>query len=347
MLVTPDSHAPEIAAFDSPLDDPNLERARIAHTLGSLADMPILGRFESAYRQKFRLKSWQYMTAVSDELFIAFVVGTAGFASNGFVYAVELATGKLHKKFAITPFSVGTQMAPTSTSGGHRFHTRGIDVAIESRGGRGFGTRIDAKTDDGTRLTARLDFGSARHDEHLAVCVPLPNGRWNYTHKFMGFGVSGDVTLGGNTYQFTPGAFGTMDFTKSYALRHAVWRWIAVCGKSKQGSTVALNLVDPTPDAPISENAAWIDGRLEPLSDVHLAVESPGAIDSPWSVCAASVDLSTRAIAHVEQKLDMPLIRHRLCHVVSSFSGHVRTKGGQIHDLENVVGIAEDNDTWW
>jgi hypothetical protein len=40
-------------------------------------------------------------------------------------------------------------------------------------------------------------------------------------------------------------------------------------------------------------------------------------------------------------------VKHRLRHVVSSFSGHVRTKRGQIHDLERIVGIAEDNDTWW
>jgi hypothetical protein len=54
-----------------------------------------------------------------------------------------------------------------------------------------------------------------------------------------------------------------------------------------------------------------------------------------------------RAIAHVEQKLDVPLVRHRLRHVVGAFSGRVRTASGQIHDLENVVGIAEDYDTWW
>ena len=49
----------------------------------------------------------------------------------------------------------------------------------------------------------------------------------------------------------------------------------------------------------------------------------------------------------VEQKLDVPLVRHRLRHVVTAFTGHVRTASGQVHDLERIVGIAEDNDTWW
>ncbi len=357
-LVSPDGKAPRVAAFDGPLAEPNLEDARIVHSLAPLADLPVLGRVESAYRQKFRLKSWQYMTAVSSgrasptsssgDLFVAFVVGTAGFASNGFIYAAELPSGRLYKKFAITPLSVGTVLAPTSTSGTHSFHARGLDISMVSReGGRAFATRVDGISAEGERIEARLDFDSKTTD-HLATCVPLPGGRWSYTHKQMAFGVSGTVTLDGRVFDFTPDrAFGTMDFTKQYALRHAVWKWVALCGRSKQGSIVGLNLVDPTPDAPISENAAWIDGKLEPLADVHLNVDAPGNIDSPWTVEAESVDLRTTAIAHVEQKLDLPLVRHRLRHVVSAFSGRVRTKRGQIHDLERIVGIAEDNDTWW
>jgi hypothetical protein len=346
-LVSPDDKAPRIAAFDGPLEAPNLEDAHIAHLLAPLANLPGLGRVESAYRQKLRLKSWQYMTAVSDNLFVAFIIGTAGFASNGFIYAAELPSGRLYKKFAITPLSVGVTIQPTSTAGTHTFHSKGLDISLQSRdGGRAFATRVDAISSDGGRIEARLDFAAPGND-HLSTCVPLPGGRWSYTHKQMAFGVTGTVTLDGKTFDFGANAFGTMDFTKQYALRHAVWKWVALCGRSRQGAIVGLNLVDPTPDAPISENAAWIDGKLEPLVDVRLAVDAPGNIDSPWTVEAESVDLRSTAIAHVEQKLDVPLVKHRLRHVVSSFSGHVRTKRGQIHDLERIVGIAEDNDTWW
>lgn len=345
-LVSPDDKAPRIAAFDGPLTEPNLEDAHIAHLLAPLANIPVLDRVESAYRQRFRLKSWQYMTAVSDELFVAFVVGTAGFAGNGFIYAADLSSKRLYKRFAITPLSIGTTVQPTSTAGTHAFRTRGLEISLQSRnGGRAVAARIDGTSADHERIEARLDFDSGAND-HLAICVPLPGGRWNYTHKQMAFAVSGTVTLDGKAFHFKPGSFGTMDFTKMYALRHAVWKWVALCGRSKQGAVIGLNLVDPTPDAPISENAAWIDGRMEPLSEVRLGVDGP-AIDAPWSVEAASVDLRSQAVAHVEQKLDLPLVSHRLRHVISRFSGRVRTKGGQVHDLDSIVGIAEDNDTWW
>ena len=348
-LVDPRKTVPHVAAWDHPLVDPNLEDAEIRHTFAPLGRVPVIGRVESAYRQRFRLKSWQYMTAVSDELFIAFVVGTAGFASNGFVYAAELSGGAVHRRFAITPLMVGTRVAPSSASGAHRFETRGLSVGIDNLdAGRRFAARLEARTEDGTRLGGELAFASTAADEHLSLCVPLPGGRWNYTHKFAAFGVSGYVDIGDRRFTFEPGrAFGTMDFTKMYALRHAVWRWIALCGTSTRGAVVGLNLVDPTPMAPISENAVWVDGKREAVTRVQLAATNPDDAASGWTIAADSVDVSMTAIAHVEQRLDVPLLRHRLRHVVGSFSGHVRTASGQIHDLENVIGIAEDYDTWW
>ncbi|MEO8705605.1 MAG: DUF2804 domain-containing protein [Kofleriaceae bacterium] len=348
-LVAPNDLAPTVASWDHPLADPNVQDAHIVHTLAPLANVPGFGRIESAYRQRFRLKSWQYMTAVTDELFIAFVVGTAGFASNGFVYAAELPSGRVHKRFAITPFTVGTTVAPSSVTGKHRFATRGLSVAIENRsGGRAFGVAIEARTEAGGKLAAELDFdGDRPSDEHLAICVPLPGGRWNYTHKFGAFAVSGHVTIDGRRIAFAPQrSFGTMDFTKMYALRHAVWRWVAVCGKSRQGATIGLNLVDPTPDAPISENALWVDGKREAITNVVIGVDGASP-DSGWRLEADSVDVRMTAVAHVEQKLDLPLVRHKLRHVVGAFSGHVRTRSGHIHDLDSIVGIAEDYDTWW
>jgi hypothetical protein len=340
-LVADEHTEPQVAEWSEPLRAPNIEDARIAHRLAPLASVPVLGRVEALYRKSLRLKSWQYMTAVCDDLFIAFVVGTAGFASNGFVYAVELKTGRVHKRFSITPLTLGTELAPSSTAGTHRFRNRGLSVAIDNEGGRSFTARIDARTEGGERLAANLAFSSGRNDEHLAVCVPLPQGRWNYTHKFAAFSVTGHVTIGDRRIELPSGSsFGTMDFTKMYALRHAVWRWVSLCGRTRAGRVIGLNLVDPTPNAPFSENAAWIDGKRVALTDVAIAPDLSNAR-------ASGLAISMREVAHVEQKLDIPLVKHRLRHVVGTFSGHVTTASNERHELDSIVGIAEDYDTWW
>ena len=342
-LVPKKGTAPIVGAWDHALEDPNIEDAPIVHALDRLAGLPGIGRAEAAYRARFRMKSWQYMTAVSGDLFIAFVVGTAGFASNGFVYAVDLATGEMAKKFAITPLQIGTTLSSTSARGSHRFATTGLSVGIENlEQGRSFAAKVESH-----EVSARLGFSCTPRDEHLSLCVPLPGGRWNYTHKFMAFRVDGVVTVGGREFRFDPEtSFGTLDFTKMYALRHAIWKWVALAGRTKQGKVIGLNLVDPTPDAPISENSVWIDGQHEQLVDVQIVVDGDSTA-APWSCTAESLDCTSKPVAHVEQHLDMPLVKHTLRHVVSTFSGRVRTKSGLVHDFENIVGIAEDFDNLW
>lgn len=342
-LVHKKGTAPLVGAWDHALENPNIEDAPIVHALDRFAGLPGLGRAEAAYRARFRMKSWQYMTAVSGDLFIAFVVGTAGFASNGFVYAVDLASNEMVKKFAITPLQIGTTLSPTSARGSHRFSTSGLSVSIDNlEHGRSFAAKVES-----AEVSARLGFSSAPSDEHVSLCVPLPGGRWNYTHKFMAFSVDGVVTIAGREYRFDPAtSFGTLDFTKMYALRHAIWKWVAFAGRTKQGKVLGMNLVDPTPDAPHSENSLWIDGVREQLLDVQITIEGDSRTE-PWVCTAANLDCESKARAHVEQHLDMPLVKHTLRHVVSTFSGRVRTKSGLVHDFENIPGIAEDFDNLW
>ena len=321
---------PAIASWDAALVDPNLEDAHIPHALPWLP-----GPLEALYRKKLRHKCWQYMTVSSGELFLAFIVGTAGFAGNGFVYLVDGA--RVRKRFAITPLSAGVHLAPSSAAGQHRFASRRLTIAIDNNG-RDFTARIDCP-----ELRATLDFTG--DGEHLALCVPLPGGRWNYTHKHGALRVTGKLELDGATR--TIDGAGTLDFTKMYALRHAVWKWIAVAGRSRTGKLVGINLVDPTPDAPHSENAAWIDGKCHPLARVTIGDGRARAEATSRSRPAARsedniVELVWTPRAELVQSLDVPLLRHRLVHLVSAFSGRVLGE-----ELAGVVGVAEDNDTWW
>jgi len=77
------------------------------------------------------------------------------------------------------------------------------------------------------------------------------------------------------------------------------------------------------------------------LDRVTLSVDGPD-IDASWRLRADRVDVTMTPLAHYEQKLDVPLVKHRLRHVVGPFAGTIAG-----HDIDGVLGIAEDNDTWW
>jgi hypothetical protein len=350
-LVDRATGAVRVAAFAGPLDDPNLEHARFPHAISALAGVPLLGRVEAQYRRRLRLKTWQYMSAVSDRWFAALAVADAGFAGNVFFYAIDRATGEVRRRFVIRPLAIGSRLSPTSATGTHRFRSRPLAIEIDNAdGGRTMRVRLGGRLAGGEPLEGTLEFRSGPGDEHIGLCVPLPTGRWNYTHKFGAFRVAGTLRLGGDEADFDPAtSFGTVDYTKMFALRNAVWRWAAACGRSRQGPVVGINLVDPTPEAPVSENGVWIDGRFEPQGGVRLSIDRPGDPASPWRLTAGDggLDVRFRALAHVDQTLRLPLLRHRLRHVGGWLSGRVVSRSGRALDLDDVFGIAEDNDTWW
>jgi hypothetical protein len=342
-----------VGRWDGPLLDPNLEDARIAHALSSFAGKPLLGKLEAGFRSSWRLKIWQYMSIVTDGWLMAVVVADAGFARNGFFYAIDTATGEVRHRASIRAGRGGVAVARTTAGDSeHRFRGRGLDLYVVNRDG----ARTIALSGKGEfekhggsfELELTLDSGGG---EHLGLCVPMPTGRWDYTHKFGAYRVRGRALIDGRVIELDPKrSFGTMDYSKMYALRHAVWRWVAVCGRSKQGAVIGVNLVDPTPEAAVSENAAWIDGRLEPLSEVKLEVAgAPGAVPEmgTWRCRSGELDLTMQPIACFVQKLHLPMLRHRLVHGAGRFSGQLTTASGAVHDFVDAVGIAEDNDTWW
>lgn len=346
-LVDRETGVVTIGRWAGPLQTPNLEDASIPHLLSSFANKPLLGALEAGFRSSWRLKIWQYMSVVTDGWLMAAVVADAGFARNGFFYAIDTATGLVRHRASIRAGRSGISIARTTAGDSeHRFRGRGLELQVDNRDGartialRGKGT-FEKKGGD-FELDLLLD---ARDGDHLGLCVPMATERWDYTHKFGAYRVSGKAMIDGQVIELNArNSFGTMDYSKMYALRHAVWRWVALCARSRQGAIIGVNLVDPTPEAQVSENAAWIDGKLEPLHHVKLEAE---AATGPWRCTTDELSLSMQPIASFEQKLSLPLLRHRLVHGAGRFSGQLTTASGAVHDFVDAVGIAEDNDTWW
>lgn len=346
-LVNRESREVKVGRWAGPLVDPNLEDADIPHLLSSFAGKPLLGGIEAGFRSSWRLKIWQYMSFVTDGWLFAMVVADAGFARNGFFYAIDTETQQVRHRASIRAGRGGIEVARTTAGESrHRFRGRGLELEVDNHDGartialRGRG-QFEKKGGD-FEVDVRLESGEG---DHLGLCVPMATGRWDYTHKFGAYRARGRVVVDGREVTLDPQrSFGTMDYSKMYALRHAVWRWVAVCGRSRQGAIIGVNLVDPTPEAPVAENAMWIDGRLEPLSAVRLEAEDAAGV---WRCHAGELALQMQPIAAFEQKLSLPLLRHRLVHGAGRFTGTVTTAAGAVHDLVDVVGIAEDNDTWW
>ena len=83
----------------------------------------------------------------------------------------------------------------------------------------------------------------------------------------------------------------------------------------------------------------WIDGKRHALA--HVEIDADGR---------ARATASTIAMRDVARSSRSSICRSCGIACVTSSdrsSGRVDDEGGDTHELEDVVGIAEDYDTWW
>jgi hypothetical protein len=339
-LVSGGQTAPQLGRWSRAVPDPNLEDAAIPH-LWDWLPAPLERRVRA-----LRQKRWQFVSCSTPGWVLCCAIADAGFAGNAFVYAVNTGSGAVHRLLSISPGAAGVQVGGSSCEDEHRFargaqrlrianHAQGRHFALQGQG------RFDAEGGD---FEIDLQFESEPGDRHFGLSVPLPGGRWNYTHKFGGFRVRGAARIGAATLRFDPAhCLGSSDYTRLAALRHTVWRWVSLAAVLPDGRRFALNLVQPAPCVPggPSENMLWIDGQPEQIHNASLQVDAMG-----WRVQADGLQLVMRPIALYRQTLKVPLLRHRLDHHVGAWSGFVETSRGRI-ELQDVFGLGEDNDSWW
>ncbi|MBN8504468.1 MAG: DUF2804 family protein [Burkholderiales bacterium] len=341
-LVEPGQTSPCLGRWSRPVPEPNLEEAAIPHLWDWLP-----ARMERGISRRWRNKRWQFVNCATPGWVLSCAIADAAIAGNVFVYAVNTRSGAIHRLLHMRPLAAGVRVEAGSSESEHRFDGGRTSMRIANHGGgRHFALQGRGRFDaGGGAFEIDLQFESEPGDRHAALSVPLPEGRWNYTHKFGGFRVRGVAQLGGETVRFDPAlSLGASDYTRLAALRHTVWRWVSLATVLPDGRRFALNLVQPTPGEAAglaTENMLWIEGQPEQVRNASLQVDGLG-----WRVQGDGLQLVMRPLALYRQQLRVPLLAHRLDHHVGAWSGFAETSQGRI-ELRDVFGLGEDNDSWW
>jgi hypothetical protein len=170
-------------------------------------------------------------------------------------------------------------------------------------------------------------------DEVPGVEVVSPHGRgYIWTRKQAGIHVQASIRLPDANFSIE-GPLGFIDESAGYHARRTTWRWSAGIGRTRDGRSVAWNLVDGVHDAPrASERTVWLDGEPHEVEPVAFADDLSAVGELRFTEWSAR-----------EEHRNLLLMRSHYRQPFGSFSGAL--PGGL--ELESGYGVMEWHDVRW
>jgi hypothetical protein len=241
------------------------------------------------------LKCWRYVGVYGPELMLCLASARIGPARQAFWAVWDREAGRLHER--------------TSIGRGR--------VRLEGGRARVIGDR-------GVMIDLELEEGAGVE----SVCPSRESYAW--TRKQGGVPARGTVVIGGVARALEGRA--VIDDTAGYYERHTSWRWSAGVGESRDGRSLAWNLVEGVNDPPTgSERTVWIDGEPRELGPVSFASD----LTTVGGLCFD-------AEATRESRQNLLLVRSKYRQPFGAFTGEV---GGV--ELGHGYGVMEEHDVWW
>lgn len=295
----------------------------------------------------FRLKHekrWIYASVAAGDLLVGAAVVRLGYAANGFAFVFDRAAGRITARTTAVAPPHASQVGLGGGEGAHaRFTWRGARIAFErGRGERDYRLEIDAPE---LRVSARLSTEGAPPAIGAVAHLAGPAGLFNCTQKGALLSVVGEAVVAGQ-HRDLGGGLGGYDFTGGLLARHTAWRWAWALGRARTGERVGLNLVQGFVGE--AECAVWVDGELHPVSEGRIELDRDKPL-APWTVRTADgeVDLRfTPGDLHAEDR-DFKVLRSRFVQPCGVYAGTLRLPGRAPLELDEVLGVVEDQDVLW
>ena len=290
----------------------------------------------------FHEKRWMYVAISADPLLVGVAIADLGYLCNGFAFVFDRAEARMiADRTALAPPFAGDV---NDTSGpGHlaRFELGATRLRFE-RAAAADPYRLEVRMGD-LEISAELFAGEA--PPPISVVAPIPGGVLNTTEKRALLHARGSVRVGDTRHAFERG-LGGYDYTHGLLARRTSWRWAFAQGHAKDGEPIAFNLVEGFVGEP--ECALWANGELHPLAEGRFTFD-PENWRAPWKLRTADGALDLDFVpggAHAEKK-NFGVVASRFLQPMGVFRGTIAVPGRETIEIDDVLGVTEDQEILW
>lgn len=260
------------------------------------------------------------------------------FIANGFFYLYDRKASKLTEATALSVLPSSARIGTSPDQPLSTFSSGRLKIRIDSNS-------VSAKG-KGISMDITLDASGTRP---LRICTRAGYRDWVYTQKTSPVLVKGTASIGESKYELeSPSTRALMDWTCGYMRRKTCWNWAASAATLADGRSLGLNLSCGVNETSFTENAFWIDGLMTKVDTVNYVFDSSDLM-KPWRIKSFDnkVDLTFHPEASRGEKINAGFIASRFTQLIGEFQGNLRSDAGELIQIKECPGFAEDHYAKW
>jgi hypothetical protein len=297
--------------------------------------------------KNLRLKEWEHFALVNPDYYVSlalFNAKTLGLAQVCLYMRksrlIRFYERKTPSWKIVLPFSLTDDRA--------YFRSNGFQLNIHNAINKGC-HEINFNIDETGELPAINGSFTCFEDinavEPLVVSLPLSESAGLYSHKFV-CPLKGSLRIDQQEVVFSQSdSYGLIDIHKGFYPYVMKWHWACGGGYDGKNRLLGFNLTDNQvkDQENYNENCIWIDNRLKLLPPVKFSFNKEKLLE-PWEIKDSCGMVDLRFKPEVIRKVDVNalIIESRYRAPFGTFSGHLRTDGGQEISIRDFFGMCEN-----
>lgn len=318
-----------------------------------------LWRYDPARVKGGRLftKEWDYYAVLDPDQGIGLTLTLAdlGYLSLATVCWLNLDQGRFVQQDRLGILPLGKLgLGPGSGDGKVVYVSKSLSITLDvALPARRISIQAPGFTGPGREQGLEAEVELHQDPGHEAMVIATPwAGRpecFYYNHKQNCMPATGRIRLGDRRFELQGGpAMGVLDWGRGRWTWRNRWFWASASGLH-QGQPFGFNLGYGFSDrSAATENMLFFGGRAHKLGAVHFDFD-PTDFMKPWRLVdeEGRLDLTMEPLVDRNGKTDLGLIRSIQHQVFGRISGRAVLDDGEVLEIRDLLGFAEDVLNWW
>ncbi len=295
--------------------------------------------------RRFGFKHFQFMGAVSPDLFAACAMVWTGLVASAFLYVFDPSSRRMIRHDFEALLGRGFEYNPDPDDGVSRLEKGGNRIEMRAVAATGR-KRLVVQLRDGLEID--LAFEDAPPFEPMRICTQTGATGWTYAQKVAGVPAEGRVRCAWGDFDLSAlSAHAHHDFTAGYLRHETWWHWACLSGVAPDGARVGLNLSCGVNETSFTENCVWHEGRLIKVDGAAFHFD-PDDLMRPWEVRSSDgkVALNFTPFGRFATRRNLLVLATNFNQLFGRFEGILPSGNGpiEVHDL---LGFTERQFVRW